>query len=313
MKKLISHALSLLLASSLPVSARASATDAAQSPPPAESVAPVSPSPQMPEPPGEKPSGSETAAPPESGVESPPAAGDETGPAPGDTDSAGDEAETPPESGGLPKETAGDDSGHEPESPPEEAENTASIFDLMGESSLSMEIDMTAYYLSEMGKAAVSGDQAAGQEAERNRNALIDLNGGMEEKISFDDLYLLSKLICAEAGSDWLSDDFRLCVGEVVLNRVASPEFPDTIYEVVYQKGQYASAATAAFYSLVPSQACVDVALRLLQGERMMAPSVVFQSDHEQGEIFSIYKDRRLGTTFFCVSPNQDLYPVPEA
>ena len=151
------------------------------------------------------------------------------------------------------------------------------------------------------------------EEAERNRNALIDLNGGMGEKISFDDLYLLSKLICAEAGSDWLSDDFRLCVGEVVLNRVASPEFPDTIYEVVYQKGQYASAATAAFYSLVPSQACVDVALRLLQGERMMAPSVVFQSDHEQGEIFSIYKDRRLGTTFFCVSPNQDLYPVPEA
>ena len=32
----------------------------------------------------------------------------------------------------------------------------------------------------------------------------------------------------------------------------------------------------------------------------------------EQGEIFSMYTDRRLGTTFFCVSPNQELYPIPE-
>ena len=168
------------------------------------------------------------------------------------------------------------------------------------------------YYLEEMGRAAVAGDTQAGREAEQYRNEIIDQNGSGEVKISFDDLYLLAKLICAEAGSDWLSDDFRLCVGEVVLNRVDSPEFPDNISDVVYQKGQYASAGTAAFASLVPSQACVDVALRLMQGERKMAPSVVFQSDHEQGEIFSMYTDRRLGTTFFCVSPNQELYPIPE-
>ena len=167
-------------------------------------------------------------------------------------------------------------------------------------------------YLEEMGRAAVAGDTQAGREAEQYRNESIDQNGSGEVKISFDDLYLLAKLICAEAGSDWLSDDFRLCVGEVVLNRVDSPEFPDNISDVVYQKGQYASAGTAAFASLVPSQACVDVALRLMQGERKMAPSVVFQSDHEQGEIFSMYTDRRLGTTFFCVSPNQELYPIPE-
>jgi hypothetical protein len=52
----------------------------------------------------------------------------------------------------------------------------------------------------------------------------------------------------------------------------------------------------------------VDVAIRLLRGERQLVPSVVFQSDEAQGEIFSMYKDRRLGTTFFCVSPNQELY-----
>lgn len=188
-----------------------------------------------------------------------------------------------------------------------------SIFDLLSGSTVTVELDMAAYYLGEMSKAAVAGDTEAGRQAEQYRNEIIDQKGSEETKISFDDLYLLAKLICAEAGSDWLSDNFRLCVGEVVLNRVASPEFPDTLSDVVYQKGQYSSAGTAAFATLVPSQACVDVALRLLQGERQMAPSVVFQSDHEQGEIFSMYKDRRLGTTFFCVSPNQELYPIPES
>lgn len=185
----------------------------------------------------------------------------------------------------------------------------ASIFDFLEGSSATMEVDMIAYYLSEMTAAAVSGDTAAGLEAEENRNALIDLKGSSQEKISFDDLYLLSKLIYAEAGSDWLSDDFRLCVGEVVLNRVASPEFPDTIYDVIYQKNQYSSVSSPSFSTLIPSQDCVDVALRLLQGERQMVPSVVFQSNYAQGEIFSIHKDRRLGDTFFCVSNNLELYP----
>ena len=185
----------------------------------------------------------------------------------------------------------------------------ASIFDFLQGSSATMEVDMVAYYLSRMSDAAVAGDTEAGLEAEKNRNALIDRNGSGEVKIAFDDLYLLAKLIYAEAGSDWLSSDFRMCVGEVVLNRVASPEFPDTIYDVVYQKNQYSSVSSPSFSSLVPSQDCVDVALRLLQGERLMAPSVVFQSNFAQGEIFSIHEDRRLGNTYFCVSSNLDLYP----
>ena len=201
----------------------------------------------------------------------------------------------------------------EESAPPEPEEPAHSIFDLLDGSTVTLELDMAAYYLEEMGKAAVAGDMQAGRQAEQYRSEIIDQRGSGEGKICFDDLYLLAKLIYAEAGSDWLSEDFRLCVGEVVLNRVASPEFPNSISEVVYQKGQYTSACTASFAGLIPSQACVNAALRLMQGERLMAPSVVFQSDHEQGEIFSMYTDRRLGTTFFCVSPNQELYPIPES
>ena len=187
---------------------------------------------------------------------------------------------------------------------------TGSIFDLLADVHIEYEIDLIAYYLSEMRNAAVAGDIDAGHTAEVNRNELIDLEGSAAPRIAFDDLYLLAKLICSEAGSDLLSDDFRMCVGEVVLNRVASPEYPNTLREVVYQRGQYSTVSTAGFVNLVPSESCVDLALRLLQGERKMVESVVFQSNTIQGEVFTTYSDRKLGTTYFCVSPNQELYPI---
>ena len=197
-------------------------------------------------------------------------------------------------------------------SPEATPEPTANIFDIMSTAlpteSPAYQVDMAAWYLSEMLAAAATGDVKAGQEAEAGRNAAIDAVGSDEQKISFDELYLLSRIIYSEAGSDWLEEDFRLCVGEVVMNRVASPEFPDTIHDVVYQKGQYSGVNTVKFASLQPGEDCVDTALKLLQGERLMVPAVVYQSDNVQGEIFSMYCDHHLGNTYFCLSANLDLY-----
>ncbi len=275
MKKLISLGLALLLFAALPMQALAEETAPAE---PSASPAPA-------------------ASPAPEGAECP---------APDNT-----VAEHPlPDSSPLPSPSAGSGAAESlPGGADGDGGKASSIFDFLQGSSATMEVDMIAYYLGQMSAAAAAGDTEAGLEAEANRNALIDRNGSGEVKIAFDDLYLLSKLISAEAGSDWLSADFRMCVGEVVLNRVASPEFPDTIYDVVYQKNQYSSVSSPSFSSLVPGQDCVDVALRLLQGERLMVPSVVFQSNYAQGEIFSIHEDRRLGNTYFCVSSNLDLYP----
>ncbi len=200
----------------------------------------------------------------------------------------------------------------EPESPAPESgtESKGNIFDLLDKSSISYEADLAEYYLSEMTAAAIAGDVEAGREACANRDHIIDTNGMDCTKISFDDLYLLAKLINAEAGSDWLTEDFRLCMGEVVLNRVASPEFPNTLYDVAYQPGQYSSVTTAAFANLIPGESFVNLALRLLQGERQMVESVVYQSNYIQGEIFAVYEDWRLGSIYFCMSKNLELYPI---
>ena len=179
---------------------------------------------------------------------------------------------------------------------------------LLGQNPIDYEVDLAAYYLEEMTAAAEAGDVKAGRAAEASRAAALAA-GGKGEEIAFDDLYLLARIIDSAAGSDWLTDEFRMCVGEVVLNRVASPEFPDTIQGVVYQKGQYSVVNTARFAAMAPRSECVDAALRLLQGERHMVPGVVYQADYLQGELFSVYFDRRLGNTYFCLSENLDLYP----
>ena len=136
-----------------------------------------------------------------------------------------------------------------------------------------------------------------------------DIFSAPQPQYSESDLMLLAKVIYAEAGSDFLSDEWKMCVGEVVLNRVASPEFPNTIYDVVYQQGQYQGARSGYIASLTPSERCIDIARRLLDVERVMEPSVVFQANFKQGSgIYKALYDSHLGWTYFCYSSNMSLY-----
>lgn len=165
-------------------------------------------------------------------------------------------------------------------------------------------------YLILMKKYCVNGDIAKGKDAESKRNLKIDTLGFNYTKINFNDLYLLSKIITAEAGSHWLSMDWKMMVGEVLLNRVSSPEFPNTIEECVYQKGQYYSRSNRYFANLLPYKDCVDAAARLLSGERIINDgSVVFQANFRQGSgtYLRLY-DKRLGYTYLCYSNYPELY-----
>ena len=53
------------------------------------------------------------------------------------------------------------------------------------------------------------------------------------------DLEMLACVIYREVGADFCCDECRYRVGDVVLNRVESDLFPDTIYGVLTQPGQY--------------------------------------------------------------------------
>ena len=67
---------------------------------------------------------------------------------------------------------------------------------------------------------------------------------------SSSDVYLLAKVIAAEARGE--SYTGQVAVGAVVLNRVDSSSFPDTVSGVVYQAGAF-SAVTDSNWSVAPT------------------------------------------------------------
>lgn len=158
--------------------------------------------------------------------------------------------------------------------------------------------------------SCLNGDVDAGRKAESARNAKIAALNLDVVKVSFDELYELSKLITSEAGSSWLPVDWKMMIGEVVLNRVKSPEFPNTVTDVIHEKGQYYGANSKYFENIVPAEDCIKVACRLLEGERLINnASVVFQSGRRQGSgVYLELYDEYDGYTYLCYSSHPELY-----
>lgn len=115
------------------------------------------------------------------------------------------------------------------------------------------------------------------------------------EAINEEDLELLAHLIFAEAGSDWIEDETLYYVGSVVLNRVNSDLFPDTIYEVIYQRGQYACTWDGNIEK-TPTDRCYVIAEDLLRNGSVLPEEVVFQAEFTQGSGVYAYQDN----LYFC-------------
>lgn len=78
-----------------------------------------------------------------------------------------------------------------------------------------------------------------------------------------NDLYLLAKCIHAEArGEPYVG---KVAVGAVILNRVASPDFPDSIYGVIYQPWAF-TAVHDGQINLEPEAASYQAATDALNG-----------------------------------------------
>lgn len=77
-----------------------------------------------------------------------------------------------------------------------------------------------------------------------------------------DDSYLLCKIAMAEAESEGVKG--KALVMLVVLNRVWSNEFPDTIEEVIFQKNQFSPVANGRYDAVEPDEECYE-ALKLIQ------------------------------------------------
>ena len=97
---------------------------------------------------------------------------------------------------------------------------------------------------------------------------------------SDDDFYVLSHAIYGESsGQSW---DFQVAVGSVILNRVKSNKYPNTIRKVVFQKGQYACTWDGNFEKEPDARAWRNASIVLVNGS-LLPDNLVYQADFKQG------------------------------
>lgn len=162
-------------------------------------------------------------------------------------------------------------------------------------------------YMEIMLQAVVDNNPDMGHWAEGMRaEKIADCDLGYT-LVSWDDLNELARIVWQEAGSDGINQQWRIDVATVVMNRVYSPEFPNTVYDVVHQSGQYSGASR--LWSATPTRECAEAALMALEGLGDLPRTVVFQANFVQGGgVYRSYYLSPYGTTYFCTTSNPSLY-----
>nr|WP_317363641.1 cell wall hydrolase [uncultured Blautia sp.] len=98
------------------------------------------------------------------------------------------------------------------------------------------------------------------------------------------DLALMAAIIECEAGGECYEG--KIGVGAVVMNRVRSSRFPNTLSEVIYQSGQFTPAATGKLASVLSrgaSQACYDAARDVFAGANTIGDRLFFHAGGGSG------------------------------
>lgn len=96
-----------------------------------------------------------------------------------------------------------------------------------------------------------------------------------DEFYNKDDLYWLSHIIYAESGNQPLEG--KIAVGNVIMNRVADPIFPNSIYGVIFQKNQFSPVKNGTI-DLTPNEESVLAAKLCLDGAVVLPNALWFNS-----------------------------------
>ncbi len=113
---------------------------------------------------------------------------------------------------------------------------------------------------------------------------------------SDQDYELLKKIVEAEAGG--CDTKGRILVANVIMNRVRSEEFPDSITEVVYQKSQFSPVIDGRLYSCEVTEQTVEAVNRALNGEDYSEGALYFMNRRRSGSRNVSWFDRHLTYLF---------------
>lgn len=101
-----------------------------------------------------------------------------------------------------------------------------------------------------------------------------------QHKLSKEDYEVLLRIVEAEAGCEDIKG--RMLVAGVILNRVESRQFPDTVKKVVFQRekgvAQFSPVKDGTYYSVQVSEDTAEAVERVLKGEDLTEGALYFAS-----------------------------------
>ncbi|MCR4693763.1 MAG: cell wall hydrolase [Pseudobutyrivibrio sp.] len=110
--------------------------------------------------------------------------------------------------------------------------------------------------------AAIEAARKAAEEAKAKAEAAAAANQAIID--SADDITLMAAIIQIEAGSELYEG--QVAVGSVVMNRVRSGSYPNTIGGVIFARGQFATSRMSSVISKGPKASCIQAAMDAMAG-----------------------------------------------
>ena len=129
----------------------------------------------------------------------------------------------------------------------------------------------------EASKSAAKSDTSAAAAAASTTPVTVTNNGGISGDVN--DVQLLAALIQAEAGREVYQG--QVAVGNVVINRLHTGRYGNSLMSVIYAKGQFGPAASgqvAQIYAAGPSASCVAAAQEAMGGTNYVGTATHFRN-----------------------------------
>lgn len=129
------------------------------------------------------------------------------------------------------------------------------------------------------GSAVTIEEEMAARAAIEAETSTSGATQGKATSLSSDDVSLLAAIIQCEAGNE--SFEGKVAVGNVILNRVNSGSYPNSIYGVITAPGQFPPATNGKMTSVIAggiSSSCIQAAQTAMSGVNYVGGATHFRS-----------------------------------
>lgn len=120
--------------------------------------------------------------------------------------------------------------------------------------------------------------------------------------VSDKELLMLRKIVMAEAEGEPYQG--KVAVANVVLNRLRSANFPDTIYKVIYQKYQFSPVANGRFDRVKPNEDTIHAVNEALNGRKEVSDDTYYFLSLKLADDLTVHNTR----TFYKTIGNHSFY-----